>query len=157
VSEPDDTFKSLPHWISGGRGVAVRVWGLAGDRLVEVAACPGDTLRIEGLPPGRARSTADRLRAALVNAGVVDEVPGALVTLDPPMRAGPSADLDLPIAISLLLRGAGAGWILAVGRLGLDGAVCVDGLEERVTVADVVRVVCQTHGVRFEQMFERGD
>jgi hypothetical protein len=58
--------------------MAVRVWGEVEDRLVELRfepAPPGTGLRVEGLAPGRGRTTADRVRAALINAGVLDEAP----------------------------------------------------------------------------------
>jgi len=139
--------------------VDVRVWGEAQERLVEVLPSPapaGTGLRIEGLPASRGRTAADRVRAALINAGVVAEAPAAVIRLEPEIRAGPSSDLDVAIAVAALasagLVGAGLRWILATGRLGPDGRVW--DAEERVTLREVVEGLCQTPLVASEHMFE---
>ncbi len=124
--------------------MGVRVWGVVDDRLVELVARPGDRFQIMGLPPGYGRTTADRVRAALVNDGLLDEVPLAFVHLEPPISGGPTCELDLAIAMALLVV-AGVidpsvtPWLLAVGRLGLDGAILAADLPQPMTVADVAR------------------
>jgi magnesium chelatase family protein len=137
----------------------VRVWGMADDRLIEITASsgPGNSgLRVEGLPPRRSRTTTERVRAALVNSGLLDEVPAVLLRLEPAVESGETRELDLPLALAVLARagvvGAGLGWILASGRLGLDGAVHAPGAEQ-MDLAEVVRS-CQTPLVASEQMFE---
>jgi predicted ATPase with chaperone activity len=137
----------------------VRVWGMAEDRLIEITASSepeGSGLRVEGLPPRRSRTTADRVRAALINSGMLAEVPAGVLRLEPAVAAGETWELDLPLALALLAEarmvGAGLRWILASGRLGLDGAVSAPGAE-RLDLAEVVRS-CQTPSVASEQMFE---
>jgi predicted ATPase with chaperone activity len=136
----------------------VRVWGVVDDRLVEVLVQPGsDGIRIAGLPDHRARTTADRVRAALINSGVVRSVPLVTVRLHPEMVAGTTGELDLPVALAVLARsgvlGAGLRWLLAVGRLGLDGAVYAQGVE-RLRLEEVVTSVCHSRVVGFEHVFE---
>jgi predicted ATPase with chaperone activity len=140
--------------------VNVRVWGEIEDRLVEVRAWPGRSatgLRIEGLPAGRARTAADRVRAALINSGIVAEAPAVVIGLEPEIRAGPNGDLDLAVAVAALasagLVGAGLRWILATGRLGPDGRVW--DAQERLTLREIVDGLCQTPLVASEHMFER--
>jgi predicted ATPase with chaperone activity len=125
--------------------VGVRVWGVVGDRLVEVV--PGSRMsaagfRIDGLPSTRARTTANRVRAALINSGLVDEVPASTIRLEPCVGAGRTSDLDLAIALALLARAGSIGtelqWVFAAGRLGLDGAVYSEDLEESVSIVTVV-------------------
>jgi hypothetical protein len=136
--------------------VGVHVWGEVQNRLIEVRAssrAAGTGLRIEGLPAGR-RRTADRVRAALINAGVVFEAPDAVIRLKPVIRAGPTGDLDVALAVAALASagviGGGLRWILATGRLRLDGAVH----ETEVTLGDVVARLCQTPLLVSERMFE---
>ncbi len=123
----------------------VRVWGLVADRLIELRVEPlsGEAgMRILGLSDRQTRTTADRVRAALVNSGLVQEAPEVTIRLEPPVPACTSSELDLPIALvgraSLGLVGADLRWILATGRLGLDGRVHGGGLSERTSLAEVV-------------------
>lgn len=128
----------LPHRVQGVFSVPVRVWGMVEDRLIELRIEPGDGCgpTVVGLPHDRVRSTVDRVRAALVNAGIVQEAPGVVVRLDPPLEGGPTWELDLPIAVAwLAARGRvdpGIRWVMATGRLGLDGRVWSEDLEEPV-------------------------
>jgi predicted ATPase with chaperone activity len=145
---------------AGRCDVDVRVWGQVEDRLVDVRAWPvraATGLRIEGLPAGRGRTAADRVRAALINSGIVAEAPAVVIRLEPEIRAGPTGDLDVAIAVAALasagLVGAGLRWILATGRLGPDGRVWDAG--ERVTLREVVEGLCQTPLVASEHMFEK--
>ena len=129
----------------------VRVWGVIEDRLIELRFEPvtGESgLRIVGLPGDRAGTTADRVRAALLNSGLVGEVPPAVIRLEPAVRAGTTSDLDLAIALAVL---AGVGrigedvrWVLATGRLGLDGTVLARGVGGRLTLAEVLGSLCRT-------------
>ena len=142
--------------------MGVRVWGVVEDRLVELRVEPahGDLwIAIEGLPEGRARTTRDRVRAAMVNCGLVLESPRLTVRLEPAVHGSMTSRLDLPIALAVLAHvgviGADVRWILATGRLGLDGRVYALGIIDRPTLADVVETVCQTRVVGFERMFER--
>jgi predicted ATPase with chaperone activity len=142
--------------------VDVRVWGLVDDRLIELRVEPlsgEDAMRILGLSDKRARTTADRVRAALINSGLVQEAPPLTIRLEPPVLAGTTSDLDIAIALAALARvgqlGAGLRWILATGRLGLDGTVHARKLAERTSLADVVGSLCHTPVVGFEHMFER--
>jgi len=135
------------------------VWGMAEDRLIEITASPepgASGLRVEGLPPRRSRTTADRVRAALLNSGVLAEVPAGVLRLEPAVAAGETWELDLSLALAMLAQagvvGAGLGWILASGRLGLDGAVHASEAGP-MDLAEVVRS-CQTPPVVSEQMFE---
>jgi magnesium chelatase family protein len=122
--------------------VGVRVWGVVEDRLVELETGPCHRFEIRGLPPRNVRTTADRVRAALINSGLAAEAPGVLVDLHPSIRGGPASELDVAIAIATLV-GAGRldtdrlGWILALGRLGLDGRIHGQG-PARLTLADAV-------------------
>ncbi|MGH2654418.1 MAG: magnesium chelatase domain-containing protein [Actinomycetota bacterium] len=138
----------------------VRVWGEVQNRLVEVRATPGPAgagLRIDGLPADRGRTTADRVRAALINAGIVAEVPAGVVWLEPAIRTGPTGELDLAVAMAVLasagLVGGGLRWMLAAGRLRPDGEVW--GVQKRLTLREVVEGLCQTPLVASEQMFEK--
>jgi hypothetical protein len=94
-----------------------------------------------------------------VNSGLVSEAPGTAIHVMPPLDAGPTADLDLPIALAGLASGNVLGeelrWILASGRLGLDGSIKAADLPGRVTLADVVSS-CQTPLLGFERRFEEG-
>jgi len=134
------------------------VWGTVDDRLIELVAEPADAFRVVGLPEDRTRTTADRVRAAVVNSGLVREAPPVSIRLVPPVRSGATWNLDLAVALASLawtgLAGQGVRWILASGRLGLDGAVLARGLGERVTLADVARRSCHTPIVGFERMWE---
>lgn len=143
----------------------VRVWGVAEDRLIELRLEPaedgGAGMRIEGLPDARAQTTADRVRAALLNSGLVGEAPTVAIRLDPVVTSGTTSDLDLPIALAALVWvsviGTGLGWILAAGRLGLNGAVHAAGPEPPPTLAEVVASLCRTQVIGFEHMFGRTD
>jgi hypothetical protein len=152
--------QDLPHEASRS-SVGVRVWGLVDDRLIElrVERLAGEAgMWILGLSDKRARTTADRVRAALVNSGLVQEAPRLTIRLEPPVLAGTTGDLDLAIALAALAQvgqlGEGLRWILATGRLGLDGTVHAPGLSERTSLADVVGSLCHTPVVGFEHMFE---
>jgi predicted ATPase with chaperone activity len=139
--------------------VDCRVWGVVEDRLVELLAEPDRAFRVVGLPEDRSRTTADRVRAALLNSGLLREAPLASIRFDPPVATGTTCDLDLPVALATLvwvgLLGRDLRWIFATGRLGLDGAVFARGLAGRVTLGDVVERSCRTRVVGFERMFGR--
>ncbi len=142
--------------------MGVRVWGLVDDRLIELLVEPpaGDAgIRILGLSDKRARTTADRVRAALVNSGLVQEAPPLTIRLQPPVLAGTAGELDLALAMAALAGAgvleAGLRWVLASGRLGLEGTVHARELAERTSLADVIASLCHTPVVRFEHMFER--
>lgn len=139
----------------------VRVWGVVDDRLIEVRAEPlggSAGIRIDGLPEGRTRTTRDRVRAALVNSALVPEFPPVTVRLAPAVRGPTTSDLDLPIALAVLVHAGvvrvDVRWILATGRLGLDGAVHAPDLPDRPTLADVVETLCRTRVLGSEHMFE---
>jgi magnesium chelatase family protein len=123
--------------------MGVRVWGLADSRLVEVHASPG-TPFIHGLPPERVRTTRDRIRAALINTGLVRELPRVTVRLAP-STSGTTHELDLAIALAILVEagiaGSGLRWIFATGRLGPDGRVFSTFLEEPGSSVTVVTVL----------------
>jgi predicted ATPase with chaperone activity len=135
------------------------VWGTVGDRLIELVAEPAGAFGVVGLPDDRARTTADRVRAAMVNSGLLGEAPSVSVRLDPPVRSGPTWNLDLAVALASLastgLVGRRVRWILASGRLGLDGAVLAPGLEEQVPLAEVVHRFCHTPLLGSEHVFEQ--
>jgi hypothetical protein len=85
-----------------------------------------------------------------------------VIRFEPAVQAGPTSDLDQALALGVLhslgVIAPGVRWILAAGRLGLDGMVHADGLAERLSLADVVesfRILCQTRPVVSERMFER--
>jgi len=141
--------------------VDVRVWGLVDDRLIELRVEPlaaEAAMRILGLSEKRARTTADRVRAALINSGLVQEAPPLTIRLEPPVPAGTTSDLDIAIALAALARvgqlGTGLRWILATGRLGLDGTLHSRGLSDRTSLAVIVESLCHTPVVGFEHMFE---
>jgi predicted ATPase with chaperone activity len=127
----------------------VRVWGVAEDRLIEIRAKPpavsGLGTRIEGLPEDRCRTTADRVRAALVNSGVVQDAPPMVIRLEPAVRSGRTDELDVALALAVLASigevGEGLGWILGTGRLGLDGSVWAPGLADPCGLEGVVNSV----------------
>ncbi|MFL5800123.1 MAG: magnesium chelatase domain-containing protein [Actinomycetota bacterium] len=156
---PDRVRVSSPETESRGN-VAVRVWGAVGDRLVEVlteAAEADSGLRIVGLPAGRARTAADRVRAAIVNSRLLPEAALVEIRLEPPLDSGESAPLDLPMALGALVStgviGEGLGWIFATGRLGLDGSVHLGDVDEPRTLREVVSS-CQTPLLGYEHQFE---
>jgi len=138
----------------------VRVWGTVGERLIELRAEHADDgagLQIVGLPSPRARSTADRVRAALINSGVGAEVSAVVVRLDPPLPTRPACELDLAIALAYLAHrgriGPGLRWIHARGRLGLDGKVHEKSLTDLPDLAGIVARLCHTPLLRYEHMF----
>jgi predicted ATPase with chaperone activity len=142
--------------------VDVRVWGAVEDRLIELRVEPVTQdlgIRIVGLPERRTRTTADRVRAALVNSLLVREAPPVMIRLEPAVQSGTVSELDLAIALAALASvgaiGKGLRWILATGRLGLDGAVYATGVE-RLCLPDVVEALCRTPPVESERMFEGG-
>ena len=84
------------------------------------------------------------MRAALVNSGLLVREPVAVVRIDPPIRAGATSDLDLPIALAALAQLGvirRVGWIFAGGRLGLDGRIHID-LDNRLSIVTVVTDLC---------------
>ena len=101
-------------------------------QLSAVTASAGHTgdgphlLTVNGLPSGAVREARDRLRAGLINSGLL--VPADVtVTIDPPVRGAHSNTTDLAIAVAAL---AATGQIrtpthdvLIIGELGLDGSV----------------------------------
>lgn len=121
----------------------VRVWGVVEDRLIEVQAesTMGDPgFRIESLPRDRTGTTADRVRTALINSRLLEGAPPMTIRLEPVVRGMTTSELDLAIALSVLAQAGGIGvklpWILATGRLGLDGEVFAPGLPDPLTLAD---------------------
>ncbi|MGH2554394.1 MAG: magnesium chelatase domain-containing protein, partial [Actinomycetota bacterium] len=139
----------------------VRVWGVVEDRLIEVqaeSAAADGGFRIDGLPENRTRTTADRVRAALINARLLEEAPPMTIRLEPVVRGLRTSELDLAIALAVLVQAGGIGanlqWILATGRLGLDGEVLAPGLGDRLSLADVAETLCHTPVVESELMFE---
>lgn len=138
----------------------LRVCSALDDRLIEVRVRRnterGSGVRIGGLPESRARTTADRIRAALVNSGLMPEAPSVTLQLDPAPPGGSSSDLDLGLALAVLAHtgriGKGLRWIMANGRLGLDGRVYAEGVEGWTTLADVAGS-CQTPSLEYEHMF----
>ncbi len=139
----------------------VRIWGVVEDRLIEICVASHEAdegLRIEGLPEDRVRTTTDRVRAALLNSGLAREVPRTEIRLVPPVRAGRTSDLDLALAVALLARADQLGvrprWIVANGRLGLDGSVHAARVTEQLTLQDIVdSFACQTPSVESQRMF----
>lgn len=141
--------------------MGVRVWGPVEDRLIEIRVEPvgaAGGLLIEGLPDDRARSTRDRVRAALVNQDLMHDLPPLVLRLEPLALGPATCDLDLPIALALLVRAgvidSDVRWIFATGRLGLDGSVFAPEVPERTTLGDVVDSLCRTPGVESERMLE---
>ena len=138
-----------------------RVWGVAQGRLIEVRVEPEMAFRVLGLPPDRARTTADRVRAAILNCGLLREAPAVAIRLEPGVDSGATWYLDVPIALAALtwagVIGTGLRWILATGRLGLDGAVHQPGLSERLTLAGAADRLCHTPLLGFEHMFGNED
>ena len=138
----------------------VRIWGVVDDRLFEVVAirAADDGLEIEGLPEDRRRTTKDRVRAALINSQLLENVLGLRLCLKPSVTASPTSDLDLPLALAILLSvgvlGDGLRSILATGRLGLDGSVFAHDLPQATTLQDVVAHLCHTPLVESEHMLE---
>ena len=128
--------------------MGVRVWGVMGDLLVEIVVEPGRAepgLRIDGLPRGRDRTTSDRVRAALINAGLVTEAPALRMSLRPALRRGRTSELDAALAFAVLAHagwlGPDVGWVLAIERAGLDGTIrrSPDEIVELGTAAATVR------------------
>jgi hypothetical protein len=81
------------------------------------------------------------MRAALVNSGLLGELPAVVVRLDPGVMAGVTNELDLPIALAVLARTGvivGVRWIFAGGRLGLDSRIYSDGLDGSPSIVTVV-------------------
>lgn len=132
------------------------MWGFLDDRLVEAAPEPADAFRVIGLSAACARTTADRVRAALINSGLVSEAPPVAVRLEPAVIA-PQGHLDVAVALAALASmsrlGSRVGWIFATGRLGLDGTVWGPGLDECLPLDEIVSS-CQTPLLGFELMFE---
>ncbi len=139
----------------------VRIWGVVENRLIEVCVsrkADQGGLQIEGLPEDRTRTTADRIRAAVVNSGIAAEVPAVAVRLEPPLSGGRTSNLDLVIALGILARrdllGARLRWIVADGRLGLDGTIYAEDVTEPLMLREVVQsFACQTPLVESEHMF----
>ncbi|HEX8100821.1 MAG TPA: magnesium chelatase domain-containing protein [Actinomycetota bacterium] len=138
----------------------VRIWGVMDDRLIEVvvaSTADGDGLVIEGLPEERRRTTRDRVAAALINSRLVKEVLGFRACLKPHVTGSPTSDLDLPLALAILLRvgtfGGGLRSVLATGRLGLDGTVFSRDFDRPTTLRDVVDHLCHTPLLESEHMF----
>lgn len=142
----------------------VRIWGELEDRLIEVRVEPPSGamgMRIAGLPEDRARTTADRIRAALLNSGLVEEIPTVSVRLHPSIAGPATSRLDVAIALAVLYGagslGSGFRWLLASGRLGLDGSVHGPDPTLRTTLEEVVGSVCRTPLLRSERMFEEDE
>lgn len=143
--------------------MGVRVWGVVQERLIELRVAPATRhagIQIVGLPAGRTRTTGDRVRAALLNSGLVREAPSVTISLEPGVQCGTTSDLDLAIALASLTQirtvGAGLRWILATGRLGLDATIHRHGMPDRPSLVDIVELLCRTPVVESEHMFGRG-
>jgi predicted ATPase with chaperone activity len=126
------------------RTVGVRIWGAINDRLIEVlteTSNDGGGLRLEGLPPTHRRTAGDRVRSALINSGLLPEMPPLIARLEPDVRSEWTCGLDLPIALAVLTRTgaiADVPWIFAGGRLGLDGRIYAVDLDETLSIVTVV-------------------
>ena len=124
--------------------MGIRVWGEVADRLIELSAeaRADGGLVIEGLPPDVARTSRDRIRAALVNSRLVGESPAVTIRLRPALRGSPCGELDVAIALAVLghlgTLDEQLAWILVTGRLGLGGRVHARELEESVSLVTVV-------------------
>jgi len=127
--------------------MAVRVWGVVEDQLIEIRTEPhpgAAGFRIEGLPRKRGRTTRDRVRAALLNSGLMSVTPSLTIRLDPNVRTGDTSQLDLPIALAVLTQMGNiieVPWVFATARLGLDGCVfspLLSKLPSNVTVVTVL-------------------
>lgn len=105
----------------------------AGLSVVRAVRRPGPpSLEIQGVPPGRARALADRVRAAITNAGYgfpTGRVAAAVSAPDrPPTPAAVTPGLDLAVALAVLLADPAHAHLrrpnlLAWGRLQLDGSL----------------------------------
>ncbi|MBX9927766.1 MAG: YifB family Mg chelatase-like AAA ATPase, partial [Gemmatimonadaceae bacterium] len=99
------------------------------DVLVEVDITPGlPAWTIVGLPSGSVREARERVGAALVNAGFSAPNKRVTVNLSPADQRKDGTAFDLPIALGVLvatgqLPAAAVEGIVAVGELGLDGAL----------------------------------
>lgn len=100
--------------------------------VIEATRRPGPpSVVLRGVDPGRGRTTADRVRAAVQNAGFT--IPAGAITVEvagPNGRArrDPGLGTDLPLALAILLadrahRHLRRPNLVAWGRLGLDGAL----------------------------------
>lgn len=122
--------------------MGLRIWGTAEGRLIEVVAEPGGAgLRISGLPESRRRTTAERVRAALLNSGVVAREPAVVLRIVPAVPGGATWDLDLPLALAAAWAvgsaAAASRWLFATGRLGPDGSVHTPLLPGPITLGEV--------------------
>lgn len=102
--------------------MAVRVWSVVDDRLIEICgegAAEGAGFDVQGLPAARSRTTRDRVRAALVNSGIVSEAPAVRLRLVPSLTQGGKGELDVALALAALsfagLLGDGPGWTAPPG------------------------------------------
>lgn len=95
-------------------------------RTVRAIRRPGPpSLELRGLDPVRARSTADRVRAAVRNAGFT--IPSGRIAAGPDGPV-PGPGIDLPLALAILLadsahRRLRRPNLIAWGALGLDGTL----------------------------------
>lgn len=85
------------------------------------------TVRLDGWPPSCAHQTADRIRAAIHNAGFSLPPGASKVAIDPALP-GPCPGADLATALSLILSEPSRAHVrqsnmIAWGTLGLDGTV----------------------------------
>src|SRR4051812_21791362 len=99
------------------------------DVTVEVDAAQGlPQWTIVGLPVGAVKESRERVGAALVNSGFVVPPKRFTINLAPADRRKDGTAFDLPIALGILvatgqLRAEAVEKIVAVGELGLDGAL----------------------------------
>src|SRR6478609_6528477 len=99
------------------------------DVTVEVDAAQGlPQWTIVGLPAGAVKESRERVGAALVNSGFVVPPKRYTINLAPADRRKDGTAFDLPIALGILvatgqLRAESVEKIVAVGELGLDGAL----------------------------------
>ena len=99
------------------------------DVIVEVDAAQGlPQWTIVGLPAGAVKESRERVGAALVNSGFVVPPKRMTINLAPADVRKSGSAFDLPIALGILvatgqLRAEAVAKIVAVGELGLDGAL----------------------------------
>ena len=108
----------------------VRMLGMAGDAPVEILirGSRGSPFELSGLPPVRARTTADRVSAAVTATGLGPRPHGVSIRVRPAVNGRPSAGLDLPIALGVLLamlgrRDLAVPHLIAHGRLDPEGGL----------------------------------
>lgn len=84
----------------------IEIYGWAGGRFRRISYCQpdeSDGIQIVGAPTCRTRSLRDRIYALFCVSGL--QVPrGIRITIDPPIHAGGTADLDVAIFLGAVLE-----------------------------------------------------